>query len=456
MRARSHWLLTPTPSARCACAISAPLALCAATAILLAGGQFNRVLAGTSRFQSSALLFEQVKTGLIRPFPRLSLDPGHQVEYVGMFPADARFKAMSKFILFADRAGAVPPRMVHQNEVLPHTLRSSETPLENYAPPLHATAFLRVESNQRGLFNDVVALAYGHQKVLRMPLNLTTDSQQRVIVTDPIIPAVHVIDPHSKTSFRILGGGNRRLSLPGDVAVDRDDNVYIADFDRELVLVYDRYGRFVRTIGTIYDENIFEQITGIAIDRNAGRLYVADGPRHVVYMLDLQGVILKRVGQPQQEHEAAQLQIRSDTGPHQFNYPTHLVVGEDELIVLDTDGTRIRILDLECNLIGGFIIQHAAQDHSDGVGIDNEGRIYASFSSTSEIRVYSREGKMLASFGEFGSRVGDFSEPRGLWIDGSNRLYVADTSNARVQVFQLRSEPIQNQPQVNEAEAGSH
>ncbi len=327
--------------------------------------------------------------------------------------------------------------------------------VENYAPPLHATAFWRVESNPRGLFNDVVTLAYGHQNVLRMPLNLTTDSQQRVIVTDPIIPAVHVIDPHMKTSFRILGGGNRRLSLPGDVAVDKDDNVYIADFDREIVLVYDRYGRFVRTIGTIYDENIFQQITGIAIDRNAGHLYVADGPRHVVYMLDLQGVILKAVGQPHQERQVPELQIRSDIGPHQFNYPTHLVVGEDELIVLDTDGTRIRILDLDCNLIGGFIIQHAAQDHSDGVSIDDEGRIYASFSNTAEIRVYSRDGKMLASFGEFGSRVGDFSEPRGLWIDASNRLYVADTWNARVQVFQLRSEANQNQPQVNEAEAGS-
>jgi sugar lactone lactonase YvrE len=373
-----------------------------------------------------------------------------------MFPADARYKASSKFTRFADRMGASPVREVHQNEVLPHTLRSSETALENYAPPLHATAFSHVESNQRGLFNDVVALAYGHQNVLRMPLNLTTDSQQRVIVTDPIIPAVHVIDPHRKTSFRILGGGNRRLSLPGDVAVDRDDNVYIADFDREVVLVYDRYGRFVRTIGTTYDENIFEQITGIAIDRNAGRLYVADGPRHVVYMLDLQGVILKVVGRPQQEHKVAELQIRNDTGPHEFNYPTHLVVGEDELIVLDTDGTRIRILDLDCNLIGGFIIQHAAQDHSDGVGIDHEGRIYASFSDTAEIRVYSRGGKMLASFGEFGSRVGDFSEPRGLWIDGSNRLYVADTWNARVQVFQLHSEANGNEQQVREAKTGTH
>jgi DNA-binding beta-propeller fold protein YncE len=33
--------------------------------------------------------------------------------------------------------------------------------------------------------------------------------------------------------------------------------------------------------------------------------------------------------------------------------------------------------------------------------------------------------------------IGEFNSPAGLWIDGANRLYVADTNNGRVQVFQI-------------------
>jgi len=45
----------------------------------------------------------------------------------------------------------------------------------------------------------------------------------------------------------------------------------------------------------------------------------------------------------------------------------------------------------------------------------------------------------LASFGQPGQELGEFSEPDGLWIDSANRLYVADSGNGRVQIFQLEA-----------------
>ena len=454
MRLLSRWLRNLALSTRRACATSALLVLLLAAAILLTGGYVNRAFAGTSLTSRFSVLAE-VKTALMRPFPRLRLDQGHQVEYVGMFSADARFRAPSKLDRFADRTGAPLAREVHESEVPPYTLHSYEAAFVDYAPPRHAAAPARVESPSRSLFNDLVTLAYGHQKVLRVPLSVTSDSHQRLIVSDPAIPAVHIIDPKGNGSFRILGGGSRRLSLPGDVAVDADDNVYIADVLQEMVLVYDRYGRFVRSIGTTHEETIFQQVTGIAIDRKAGHLYVADGPEDMVYMLDLQGVVLNRAGQSHGIGKPGELKIRSGSGLREFNYPSHLVVGEDEVVVLDSGGTRIRILDLDCHSIGGFTIRHAAQDHADGVGIDHEGRIYVSYRDTAEIRVYSRAGTMLASFGELGTRIGDFDEPTGLWIDAGNRLYVADTRNARVQVFKLASDTNRNRPSEGTVQASA-
>ena len=72
-----------------------------------------------------------------------------------------------------------------------------------------------------------------------------------------------------------------------------------------------------------------------------------------------------------------------------------------------------------------------------GLGIDLEGNIYVSLPTSSLIKVYNQNGVLLTTFGQSGQRLGEFFAPKGLWIDPTNRLYVADTGNARVQIFQL-------------------
>ena len=62
--------------------------------------------------------------------------------------------------------------------------------------------------------------------------------------------------------------------------------------------------------------------------------------------------------------------------------------------------------------------------------------------STSQMircKVYNREGSLMKSFGSTGFKMGEFNFPTGLWIDSTDRIYVADTRNLRVQVFQLSS-----------------
>jgi len=438
MRLLSRWLRVTPLGKRLKCPAPAiPLLL---AAVLLPASSSHPVFAWPAGESHDTSSYSQGKPDVRRPFPQLSLDGGRTVEYMGMFPADTKYQPSSKLTRFADKNGVLPSFETQQEEVPRYTLRSSEYAVENYAPPRHAKSSAHAESPFRGLFNDLVTLAYGYQKVLQSPQNVATDSEGRVIVTDSGIPAVHVIDPQRRSSFRILGGHGRRLVSPGDVAVDGSDKIYIADYPQDRILVYDRYGRFLSSIGRVHDENLFQQLSGFAIDRRSGRLYAADGPRHMIYILDLQGAVLKRVGQAAEDATLGQLKMRGNIGPHEFNYPTHIVVGEREVFVLDSGGTRIQILDLDCNLLGSLIVQHAAQDHATALGLDTEGRVYVLYSGTSEIRVYNREGKVLTSFGETGVRAGEFYAPGGLWVDATNRLYVSDTSNRRIQVFQLRSE----------------
>ncbi len=52
------------------------------------------------------------------------------------------------------------------------------------------------------------------------------------------------------------------------------------------------------------------------------------------------------------------------------------------------------------------------------------------------MQVFDSDGRLVFQFGDTGSRYGQFKEPAGIWIDGQDRIYVADTGNHRVQSFE--------------------
>ena len=219
--------------------------------VVLAGASSHRALADGDPAEGHPVATPQVQTLVIhaRPSPNLILQGGREVKYVGLFSADANFHGSSKLNRFLDNATRAPVPDTGQNAVPATALHSYVRFKEDYEPPAHAVAIPEVHSLAGRALDSVVTAVYGHRVVLRTPQRVTTDSRQRLIVSDPGIPAVHVLDPKKKTSFSILGGQGRRLQAPAGVAVDAEDNIYIADSSRGLVLVYDQYGTFVRYIG---------------------------------------------------------------------------------------------------------------------------------------------------------------------------------------------------------------
>ena len=51
------------------------------------------------------------------------------------------------------------------------------------------------------------------------------------------------------------------------------------------------------------------------------------------------------------------------------------------------------------------------------------------------IQKFSSSGVFLAKWGTEGSGDGQFKDPRGIAVDGSGNVYVADYSNNRIQKF---------------------
>ena len=69
-----------------------------------------------------------------------------------------------------------------------------------------------------------------------------------------------------------------------------------------------------------------------------------------------------------------------------------------------------------------------------GIAIDSKQNIYVVDAGNFEVKKLDSAGRLLTSWGSFGSEEGQFKNPSGILVD-SNFVHVADTGNSRIQTF---------------------
>ena len=81
-----------------------------------------------------------------------------------------------------------------------------------------------------------------------------------------------------------------------------------------------------------------------------------------------------------------------------------------------------------------------------GIAINSKGLIYVTDTGNKYIRVFNSNLEPLSSFGGEGSLPGKFNEPVGIAIDSSDNIYVADTGNSRIQKFNSEGKYLEEYP----------
>lgn len=285
-------------------------------------------------------------------------------------------------------------------------------------------------------------------------------------VNSPLPPAVatpELVAPHFLFSLNQVAGG---LSQPMAVTTDAQGNIYVADTGHSVVQVFERDGKFLRTIGRPAQSDLAgngELIypVGLALD-DKGQLYVADlrAGRIATFKSDgtytglfAQGVITSPIGLLYHDGQlivndigAQQIVILDGQGkavqrlggPAQLAFANYSAIApEGDLAVADSNNNRVVVFAAD-GAISRTLSAIGAEPllMPRGIAYDAKGRLYVAVVFNHQIAVFDPALNLLYTYGQRGPDNGQFNFPNGLWIDG-DRVYVADRQNNRVQVWQI-------------------
>jgi DNA-binding beta-propeller fold protein YncE len=198
----------------------------------------------------------------------------------------------------------------------------------------------------------------------------------------------------------------------------------------------------------------FQNPRGIEVGPE-GFIYVADAGNHRIQKFTADGQFVAAWGQ----HSVAQTEAGGARG---FNEPWDVAVAPVKvseaapsaesdpggaIYVADTWNHRIQKLSAEGNLVTswGLFGQYGPEDGDAagwgsfygprGVAVGPDGRVYVADTGNKRVQVFEPDGQYAFQWGGAGVLEGYLDEPVGIAFGPDDAVYVADTWNRRVQVF---------------------
>ncbi|MBS3950971.1 MAG: hypothetical protein KGZ53_09980 [Peptococcaceae bacterium] len=288
-----------------------------------------------------------------------------------------------------------------------------------------------VNASARFLFPRVVAVLGNDVYISSSEPRLGKEMEHKVLKTDFAGLAVQ--------EFVTSWDGE---PLHGPVSIKFYDNhVYILDGSRVLVLEQD--GTPLRTIGdetadwggfgTAYLLGYATGPQGLAFD-NQGNVWVADTNRQRLVVFDRSGGFL------------TQIALGDQVWPQSLAFSpdgTLLVLNgyEGQIIRMDTSGSILTTFGSPGHGVGelGVIADMNSLDGPRDLVVSNEGYIYVVDTYNSRIVTFTAKGTFEAAAGTFGSAMGEVYLPSGITYHAeSDFFFLADTYNHRVQMFKIQ------------------
>ncbi len=198
------------------------------------------------------------------------------------------------------------------------------------------------------------------------------------------------------------------------------ENTCVGHDDLDTILLFSKDGTLIRSFGA----GLIVWPHGMHVDSD-GNVWVADargegGRGHQVHKFSPEGELLMSLGKAGV----------AGGGPDAFNQPSDVLVAPDgSIFVADGHGAgdSNRIVKLAAD--GTFIKEWGETGQADGqfrdphaLAMDSQGRLFVGDRKNNRLQIFTQDGEHLDTWTQFG-------RPSGLFIDGNDILYSADSES---------------------------
>jgi DNA-binding beta-propeller fold protein YncE len=262
---------------------------------------------------------------------------------------------------------------------------------------------------------------------------------QDLFTGEKIDPSLYTKKAHKHTWMDRLAGAQSTDEIKIDtlpfqlirtygVGVDSKGLIYAADQAVGAVFIFDSQKKdHVELIAHGRQANLY-QIVGLALDDDDS-LFVTDAKLHHVLKLDAK----------QHVAEAA-------FGAEVLVRPGGVAIDRENrfLYVADTGNDVVDVFDADSfkllRQIGNPSTKHDQTDPGtfslpEGVAVDRDGNVYVTDTFNNRVEIFDADGQFISTFGKNGDGPANLERPKGIAVDCDGHIWVVDAAQNRVKVF---------------------
>jgi len=215
---------------------------------------------------------------------------------------------------------------------------------------------------------------------------------------------------------------DKGLESPFHISLNKEGDILVSDTSTPGLHLFKKKKQY-RVLG---------QYKGVKLQSPIGvayigydRILVADSMLQRVMALDEKGKLV------------------TEYGPGLFKRPTGLAVDRElnRLYVVDTLDHRVKIFSLDGKYLaslGGLGNKKGEFNYPTCISVDREHRVIVGDSMNFRVQVFDPKGKVVSVFGQPGDGTGYFSKIKGVAADSYGHIYVSDAQFDVVQVFDMK------------------
>ena len=265
-------------------------------------------------------------------------------------------------------------------------------------------------------------------KELRGPCRVATTSSGELVVSE-----YHKVSIISRDGKRIrsidttsVRSGIRRYKLDGPrgVAVDKDSNIYVTDWESHRLSKFKSDGKLVKSVGgEVGRTGQFDFPRGIALSQD-NKLFVCDSDNHRIQVFDTNLKFVFCFG-------------KAGSGEGEMNQPYDLTFDPaGSVYVADSNNHCVQVFSQNGTYQRTFGERDSGLgelSYPVGIHVDHD-HVYVAEEGNDCVSIFQTSGAFITSFGRWDGG-GDLQYPNGITTDQDGFLYVCDTHNNRIQVF---------------------